>query len=38
MARLDKAIAYLYAQSDLGSDFKVKACKVKACKLMLAEM
>ena len=33
MARLDKAIAYLYAQADLGSAFKVKACK-----LMLAEM
>lgn len=31
MARLDKAIAYLYAQADLGSDFKAR-------KLMLAEM
>ena len=33
MARLDKAIAYLYAQAALGSDFKVKARK-----LMIAEM
>ena len=33
MARLDKAIAYLYAQADLGSDFNVKDCKV-----MIAEM
>ena len=33
MARLDKAIAYLYAQADLGSAFKAKARK-----LMIAEL
>jgi hypothetical protein len=33
MARLDKAIAYLYTQADLGSAFKAKARK-----LMIAEM
>ena len=33
MARLDKALAYLYTQADLGSAFNVKACKVMIAEL-----